>query len=63
MFALTFRNHPAESAEWFGRMTGPQKPEISSDRPQKPPLNWGFDGGPDWDRTSDLPRVRRTLSR
>ena len=25
----------AESAVWFGRMIGPQKPDISSDRPQK----------------------------
>ena len=25
-------------------------------------LNWGFTGGPGWFRTSDLPRVRRTLS-
>ncbi len=26
------------------------------------PLNSTFRSGPDWDRTSDLPRVRRTLS-
>ena len=30
------------------------------DASQSAACNWG---GPDWDRTSDLPRVRRTLSR
>ena len=28
----------------------------------KPPMKCGFVGGPGWFRTSDLPRVRRTLS-
>ncbi|MDT5112657.1 MAG: hypothetical protein QOE04_5503 [Mycobacterium sp.] len=29
---------------------------------RKHTLNWAFKGGPGWYRTSDLPRVRRTLS-
>jgi hypothetical protein len=37
----------------FGVVTAPSKGGVYV----------AIKGGPDWDRTSDLPRVRRTLSR
>jgi hypothetical protein len=36
---------------------------LASPRNEKGPVSRAFDDGRGWDRTSDLPRVKRALSR
>jgi hypothetical protein len=55
---------PAGSAE---TLAGYWPDDLESRRtnehhPGAKTMNWAFGGGPGWFRTSDLPRVRRTLS-
>jgi hypothetical protein len=58
----TFRNHSFGSDPQFGRLLAGSLLANEPADGQFMPLNWRFDGGPGWYRTSDLPRVRR-LSR
>jgi hypothetical protein len=58
----TFRKNPAVWDGQFGRILAGWDGDHGASALEKQALNWAFGSGPDWDRTSDLPRVRRTLS-